>query len=379
METTNKSVMTKIKEFILTPTYSFRNVILSLLLGFVVAYVVIIAVYGIDGGNHILRSLFEQDFLNSNTVASLVSKFAVLGLAGLAVAFGMKAGILNIGVSGQMTAGGLVGYILIDKSDWMQNVDHNAGVLAIAFFVVIAVSVLTSLVAGVLKAFFKVNEVISTIMINWIVVYFVKLNANSEKGDSMIVNGGDTRFVAGNEWAFAIVGVAILIFAAVAAWLYLSKTKGGFKLIATGHSQDVAKYAGYNSKVLLLKSFIYSGVLAGLAGYVYFFLSYNEIPGIEAPIQEGFTGIAVALVAMVNPLAIVPSAMLFALLTGPVDGIVVAGFAPDVVQVFSGVITYFVAITTLFLYLRPINWMKMKINTSKQKNTVNETVAKEAK
>jgi len=66
-------------------------------------------------------------------------------------------------------------------------------------------------------------------------------------------------------------------------------------------------------------------------------------------------GIAVALVAMVNPLAIIQAAALFAVLTGPIDGIIVAGFAPGVVQVFSGVITYFVAITTLFLYLRPFN------------------------
>lgn len=78
----------------------------------------------------------------------------------------------------------------------------------------------------------------------------------------------------------------------------------------------------------------------------------------EAPIGDGFTGIAVALVAMVNPLGVIPAAFLFAVLNGPVDGLVVAGYAPDIVLIFSGVITYFVAITSLFMYLRPIKMVQ---------------------
>lgn len=61
---------------------------------------------------------------------------------------------------------------------------------------------------------------------------------------------------------------------------------------------------------------------------------------------------------MLNPLAVIPSAILFGILSGPVNGIIVAGFAPDVVTIFSGVITYFVAVSGLFIYIKPIAHFK---------------------
>ena len=366
-----KSILGKVKSFLFTPEYSLRNVILSVVLGFVIAYLILLSLYGFEGSKHIMFSLFEQDFLNSNTMASLLSKVVVLGLAGIGIAFGMKAGILNIGVSGQMTAGGLIGFILVNKLGFFHDPSNKSITLAIMFFVVVIVAMLTAVLSGVLKVFFKVNEVISTIMINWIVVYFVKLNTNNAKGDAMGISDGggfsSTFFTSGNVWTYAIIGFAILVISAIAAWVFLTKSRSGFKLIATGKNLDAANYAGYNSKMLVLTSFAISGMFAGFAGFVMFFLSYNSIPGAEAPLQEGFMGIAVALVGMLNPLAIIPSAILFGLLSGPIDGIVVAGFAPDVVLVFSGVITYFVAITTLFLYLRPIDIVRSRMRFYKER------------
>ena len=376
-KTKKVSIYSKVKTFLFTPNFSVRNVLLSVVLGFAIAYLIILSLYGFGGANHIMFSLFKQDFLDSTTIASLLSKVVVLGLAGLGIAFGMKAGILNIGVSGQMTAGGLIGFILVDKLNFFHDPSNKSITLAIMFFVVVIVAMLTALVSGILKVFFKVNEVISTIMINWIVVYFVKLNTNNTKRDAMRVSTGksfsSSFFTEGNVWTFAIIGLGILIIAAIVAWVFLIKSKSGFKLIATGKNANAANYAGYNSKMLVLSSFAISGLFAGLAGFVMFFLSYNSIPGAEAPIQVGFMGIAVALVGMLNPLAIIPSAILFGLLSGPIDGIIVAGFAPDVVLIFSGVITYFVAITTLFLYLRPIEMVKNKYHNyqerKKQKNS----------
>lgn len=362
-------ILKRVKEFLITPKFSIRNVLLSLVLGFVIAYVVLLCVYGGSGANHILSSLFKQDFLDSKTTASLVGKITALGMAGLAVAFGMKAGVLNIGVSGQMTAGAFIGYLLISKNSWMQDTNNNASVLAVSFFIVVAIAVITALLSGVLKAYFKVNEVISTIMINWIVVYFVKRYANNSNKDEFQMNSGDaknvdvTRFVAGHEWAFAAIGIALFVVCAIAAWLFLAKTKGGFKTIAAGQSLNAATYSGYNSKLLLINAFAISGLFAGIGAFILFFLSYNSIPGAEAPIAEGFTGIAVALVAMLNPLAVIPSAILFGILSGPVNGIIVAGFAPDVVTIFSGVITYFVAVSGLFIYIKPIaHFKRVKAN-----------------
>lgn len=356
--------LTKVKNFLFTPQFSIRNVILSIGLGFIVAYLTILSIYGIDGANHILKSLFVQDFLNSKTSARLMSKFAILGLAGLAVAFGMKAGILNIGVSGQMTAGGFLGYFIISKWHWAMDSGNQGVVLLLAFFIVVVTAMMMAMISGVFKAFFRVNEVISTIMLNWVAVYLVKRYANTDKKDAMNApigdgkKGNDILFVDGHEWVFAIVGLLLLVSLAVFAWIFLTKTRGGFKLIAVGQNKDAADYSGYNSKFLTLITFAISGFFAGVAGFVSFFLSYNSIPAMEAPIGDGFTGIAVALVAMVNPLGVIPAAFLFAVLNGPVDGLVVAGYAPDIVLIFSGVITYFVAITSLFMYLRPVKMVQ---------------------
>ena len=291
-------MLKKIKNFIFTPQFSIRNVILSILVGFLLSYIVLLSIYGAAGANHIVRSLFEQDFFDSVTTSRLVAKIAVLGLTGLAVGVGMKAGILNIGVSGQMTAGAVLGYILIRNSSYMQT--HNSVTLFISFIVVVAVAVAMAMISGVLKAFFRVNEVISTIMLNWVAVYLAKKFANTSKGDAIMAGGegknvSPTWFVEGHEWAYAIVGIVLLIVIAVGVWLFLKKTSSGFKMIATGQNEDAAKYAGYNNKLQLVNAFMLSGLIAGVAGFVYFFLSYNSIPATEAPIQEGFIGIAVAL------------------------------------------------------------------------------------
>ena len=362
-----KSLTKKIKEFIFTPNYSIRNVILSVVLGFLIAYIIILSLYGFKGANHILLSLFKQDFLDTKSVASLVSKIAVLGLAGLAIGFGMKAGILNIGVSGQMTAGGFLGFYLVKSFDFLQT--HKSLTMFIMLFVVVIGSAFTAMISGILKVYFKVNEVISTIMINWIVVYLVKLHTTNKTQNAIRpIKGGDTFFVAGNAWVYAIISIFILVITALILWVFLFKSKRGFKTIANGMSHDVASYAGYNSRRLMISTFAISGAIAGLAGYVMFFLSYNSIPGLESPISEGFSGIAVALVGMLNPIAIIPSAILFGLLSGPLNGMIIAGFSPDVVLIFSGVVTYFVAISTLFLYLRPVKLIKDKIVFLKSQN-----------
>ncbi|MCK5945643.1 MAG: hypothetical protein KAG04_00060, partial [Mycoplasmataceae bacterium] len=76
-QTKELSIFQKVKQFIFTPTYSVRNVILSVLLGFAIAYIIILSLYGVAGANHILISLFKQNFLDSKSIASLISKISV--------------------------------------------------------------------------------------------------------------------------------------------------------------------------------------------------------------------------------------------------------------------------------------------------------------
>lgn len=124
---------------------------------------------------------------------------------------------------------------------------------------------------------------------------------------------------------------------------------------ATGLSSSVSEYAGYNSKKYKLISMGISGIFAGMAGFTMYFLSRSSITATVLPIGEGFAGIAIALVALNNPIGVVASAALFGLISGPTSGVVMGTYPSQMVQIFTGIITYFVAATTLWLYIRPIN------------------------
>ena len=355
------TTMSKIKTFIFTPNFSIRNVILAIIIGFFIAYGTILSVYGIDDANQILSSLFVSEFKDSKSIASLFNKVVVLGLAGLAIGLGMRVGILNVGVSGQMTAGGFIGFHLVKTNQYLQ--DNKSFTLFIMIFIVVFVSMMTSVLAGIFKVYFKVHEIITTTLINWIVVFLVKAFAQTNGYISPTSTAGDTFFTAGHIWSYTILSLFFLTISILVVWVLFVKTKTGYKMIAIGKNEEAAKYAGYNNNKIVLGTFAASGALAGLAAYVMFFLSFNKISANDFPIQIGYESIAVALVAMLNPIAMVPSAIVFAILSGPLQGINIPGFTtPDVIFIFSGVITYFVSITTLFFHLKPFQLMRRKMD-----------------
>ena len=380
-----KKFGTKIKDAIFTPKFSLRNVLLSLALGFLVAYLSLLAVYGANDANAVVSSLFKGDFSSSQSIARLLDKVVVLGFAGLSVAFGMRAGLLNIGVSGQMTFGAFIAYLVVRKA----NMTDIYSILIVGLLMTVIVSTFVALISGVLKAYFKANEVITTIMMNWIIVYLVKYFASSTSlvANSTISNfggnstkdiialdgdfGPDHVFGAGhkalvqngelsNTWNLAIFGIVLFVITALTLWFVFTKTSYGFKLKSIGNSKTASHYAGFNEKAHVVIAFAISGFLAGLAGFVMFFLATNIIPAGLMPINEGFFGIAVALVGMNNPLGIIGSAVVMGILSGPTDGIILWGLPGNLIDIFTGIITYFVAITTLWIYLRPIhtfnNW-----------------------
>ena len=357
-------MLIKIKEAIFTPKFSLRNIILSLFLGFLVAYLTLMIMYGASDASYVIKSIFVGDFYDSKSIARLMDKIVILGFAGMSVLVGMKAGLLNIGVSGQMMFGAFVGYFVVRQ---MGTTDTGA-ILVVGFLVTVITAAFIAMISGVLKAYFKVNEVITTIMMNWIVVYAIKYFAQNKSASWYDSNNTDKIQLSQNHknidtvdpsnilgiWYLAIIGIVLFISAALILWFVIYKTSYGFKMQAVGMSQAASEYSGYNVKLHQILSMTLSGAFAGMAGFSMYFLSKNYIIVGSAPIQEGFSGIAVALVAMNNPLALLASAVVFGLLDGPTDGIVFGGFPSSIVQIFAGVITYFVAISTLWIYLRPI-------------------------
>lgn len=282
----------------------------------VIALLVLIALLAATGHDPsvALRALWRGAFGSWYAISSATLVRAVpLALTGLAVAIAFRAGLLNIGAEGQLLAGaaaaatvaGLVGPAL---GAWSIPLVLLAGVICGALWAGIA---------SVLRQRYGVLEVISTIMLNFVALY----------GVGWLVRGPlqePTRFYPQSVALPATLhlpvlvpgtrlhlGVPLAIGLALFAWWWLARTAGGFRLRAVGMNARAAATTGrVNVARVSALAFLASGALAGLAGAV-------EYSGVTFALYEnfspgyGYTAIAVALLARLNPAGVLGTAVLF--------------------------------------------------------------------
>jgi len=295
---------------------SFAAVIVALLIGAIVLVV--------GGGNpwatyaHIARASFGSVGVFSDTLV----KATPLILVGLActVAFRMK--LWNIGAEGQFFIGafGASAVVLIPllpetAPSWLFIITMIiAGMFCGAIF---------GLIPGVLKAVFNVNEVISTLMLNYIAVawnnffiFAIWTEGGFQMSKVFPKNAWLPRLTdLGSEYPFfrgltTHFGLIIAIIAAVILWFILYRSKWGYEIRLIGDNAKAANYAGIPIKRHIILVMAVSGALAGLAGM-------SEISGVVHRLQGaispgyGFTGIIVAWLAKLNPIAVIFVSILF--------------------------------------------------------------------
>jgi len=250
-------------------------------------------------------------------------------LVGLAVAFAFRAGLFNIGGQGQYTVGGITAVWIGSSFSSMPPVLH----ITIAIVAAALAGAAWAGIAGLLKALLGVNEVISTIMLNWIAiwggVYLFGLGGplqdphqKSVPVSSTVVGSAKLPVFWGNA---ALQGLHIGLFIALAGvvvfWVVLSRTRLGFEVRATGLNPDAASYSGINVARNYFIAMAISGSFAGVAAAMdilgwKFNLFTNDIQAS----QVGFLGIAVALLGRNTAIGVVFAALLFgALQTGTSD------------------------------------------------------------
>jgi len=246
-------------------------------------------------------------------LADILVRATPLILTGLAVAVAFRGGVLNIGADGQLlvgaTAAAWVGIVLTP----------TVGVIALPLALLLGAVAggLWAFVAAYLRTRFHVLEVISTIMLNFVAVYVVSyLVRGPLQEPTHIYPQTDTipsaaqlpRLLTSTRlhWGFIL---AIVL--AVGIWWIIRYTAAGFRLRATGANPYAAASAGRIAiRQVTTKAFIASGMLAGLAGAI-------EVCGVTFALYEnlspgyGYTGIAVALLADLNPLGVIVSGILF--------------------------------------------------------------------
>lgn len=276
-------------------------------------------------------------------------------MTGLAVGFAFKMGLFNIGASGQFTTGMFfslyVGFMwdLPDGIQWIACV--LAGMVG---------GMLWGLIPGIFKALLNVNEVITSIMFNYIGMYLIDMLVQSN-GTMYISSKTRTAYLPTSAQlpslgvANSNVNVAIFIAIAAALLLYfvLNKTTFGYELKATGYNKNASDYAGMNGKRNIILTMAIAGGLAGLGG-AFAILAPSTIAGssmtyepISVIAAAGFNGIAVALLGNSNPIGIIFSSFFISHIQRGGTLTSLDGFKPEIIDVVISVIIYFSAFAML--------------------------------
>ena len=287
-----------------------------------------------------------------------IANAAPLIMTGLSVAFAFKTGLFNIGAAGQYTLGafGALVFALLLKMPWY------VCLIAATLF-----GAIWGAIPGVFKAYFNVNEVITSIMFNWIGLYAVNTimygggnspmyNANDSKTWRLAIQSPQSQLpdlsgLGSNYFVQpATIALFIAIFVAIILWVTLNKTTFGYELKACGYSKTASRYAGINEKRNTVLAMTIAGALAGLGGALYYLsgsVQWNPQESTALP-AVGFNGISVALLASSNPIGSIFSALFISHITAGGNGMDAGIFPPEVANIISGVIIYLCAFMTLF-------------------------------
>lgn len=233
---------------------------------------------------------------------------------GLAVAVAFRAKLWNIGAEAQLYAGAVLTVVL------------GTGALPLPAFLLIPLIMIAAMTAGallllgpaLLKTRLGVDEVVTTLLLNFIMLLVVSMLLEGVLKDPMglgwpqservIAEAKLPRIVQGKRLHY---GFVIAIVSALIVWVVMKKTALGYEMRAVGHNPEAARFAGIPVNTVLAKTALLSGGLAALAGF-------SEVSGLKGNLTLdlspgfGYTGIVVAMLAMLNPLGVVAAAIFVA-------------------------------------------------------------------
>jgi simple sugar transport system permease protein len=319
-------------------------------------------------------ALLQGSLGSKRTIAETLLSATPLIFGGLAVSVGFRCGLFNMGVEGQIVLGGMVaayiGYAWNLPAGIHLVVAMLGGMLAGAFW---------GAIPGYLKAYHKIHEVITTIMLNYIafaVASFMVAVGGPMKAPGQLPTSPKILATAQLDriWPGTRLsaGIFIALVVVVLVWIFLFKTRLGYKLRAVGFSPDAAEYAGISPKRLTILAMVFSGMLGGMAGAV-------EVLGVHYKFYESFSpgygwdAIAVALLGLLHPAGVVASALLLgALHSGSTAMQSVANISKDMVMVLSALIIFFTAMNQS---MRPLIERSITRFTSRSKSNAHKAGA----
>ena len=298
-------------------------------------------------------SMFSSALGNMNGIGETIREATPLIFTAIGFAIASTAGFFNIGLPGQAQAGWL-------SSIWVVLANPNMPkvfLLPLAVITGIIAGALVAGVAGWLRAQFGTNEVITTIMINYIVLYScqylmqqvmsAKLRIDTDTTKTITDNGslkigwlstmfGDSRINA---------GIFIALVAVFLYWYLMRKTTTGFEIRSVGTNAEASRYAGMSAKKNIMLSMLLSGGFAGLGGVVQGLGTYQNYFTQTTSLDIGWDGLSVALLGGGTAVGILLASLLFSILKiGGLGMQTIAGIPYEIVSIVIAAIIFFVAI-----------------------------------
>lgn len=336
----------KKKEFNFGITSSLFAIVLGLFIGFLILFICNPSQAG-EGFITILTGALSEGSYGIGMVFYYATPIICTGLS---VGFAFKTGLFNIGASGQFTMGGFAAVFVgltftsLGRFHWI-----------VALLAAVIAGALWALLVGVLKAYMNINEVISSIMLNYIGMYLVNwaVLKNSSLYDAYnnrskpvaasanIPKWGLNKIFTGS---YVNAGFIIAIVVAIIIYIILTKTTFGYELRAVGFNRNASKYAGINEKKSIILSMTIAGALSGLGGgLLYLAGSGKHIEVIDELASAGFDGISVALLGLSNPIGILFAGLFIAYIKQGGFYLQLYEFSQEIIDIIIAVIIYFSA------------------------------------
>jgi simple sugar transport system permease protein len=260
--------------------------------------------------------MFSAAFGDTYAITETLVRATPMIFTGLAVAVAFRAKFWNIGAEGQLLAGAVASCAV--------GAIPMPGPLAMLLMALAgaAAGAAVALIPAVLRVKLKVDDVVSSLLLNSIVFYALMALIEGPWKDSL--SGypisppieDSANFPVLIEGTRLHLGVLVALLAAPIVWFVIARTTLGFKIRVTGENPEAARYGGISVQRVLLSAAILSGALAGLAGV-------GEVGGVHFQVMSdispgyGYSGIVIAMLARLNPLGVVPAAIfLAAVMTG---------------------------------------------------------------
>ncbi|AIS09781.1 MULTISPECIES: ABC transporter permease [unclassified Lactobacillus] len=325
--------------------------IVSILAGFIVGAVIML-IWSYNPFQA-YASMFSSALGNMNGIGETIREATPLIFTAIGFAIASTAGFFNIGLPGQAQAGWLSSIWVVLANPHMPKVI----LLPLAVLTGILAGALVAGVAGWLRAQFGTNEVITTIMINYIVLYSCQYLMQQVMPGQLRVDTDTTKTIAANgslkiDWLSSMfgdsrinAGIFIALVAVFLYWYLMRKTTTGFEIRSVGTNAAASRYAGMSAKKNIMLSMLLSGGFAGLGGVVQGLGTYQNYFTQTTSLDIGWDGLSVALLGGGTAIGILLASLLFSILKiGGLGMQTIAGIPYEIVSIVIAAIIFFVAI-----------------------------------